>query len=170
MAANGFDKISIRIPPQWDAEWYRVHFRDVLSKGDVRTAHGVGVSITGRSDEPATLTAAVDLSGTGVTGTLPASKIDAAIARDSEVTAAISALNLGTASQEDIGTSGATVPLLDGANTHASAKCTLFSVGTATPAGTQAANADTSGATLADLEAEVNAIKQTLRTFGLIAP
>ena len=170
MAANGFDKISIRIPAQWDAEWYRVHFRDVLSKGDVRTARGVGVSITGRSDEPATLTAAVDLAGSGVTGILPASKIDAAIARDSEVTSAISALNLGTASQEDIGTSGAAVPLLNAANTHASAKCILFSVGTATPAGTQAANADTSGATLGQLETEVNELKAILRTFGLISP
>ena len=69
-----------------------------------------------------------------------------------------------------LGTSGAVVPLLNGANTHASAKCTLFAVGSATPAGTQAANADTSGAALAALETEVNELKAVLRTFGLIAP
>ena len=38
-----------------------------------------------------------------------------------------------------------------------------------TPAAQQAANADTSGATLAALETEVNELKATLRTFGLIA-
>ena len=32
-----------------------------------------------------------------------------------------------------------------------------------------AANADTSGATLAAIETEVNELKATLRTFGLIA-
>lgn len=69
-----------------------------------------------------------------------------------------------------LGTSGATVPLLNGANTHASAQCTLFAVGSATPAATQAANADTSGAALAALETEVNELKAVLRTFGLIAP
>ena len=170
MAANGFDKINIRIPEVWNAEWYRVHFRDVLSKGDVRSARGVGVSITGRSDEPATLTAAVDLAGSGVTGVLPDSKIASTIARDSEVSAAITALNLGTASQKNTGTSGDAVPVLNAANTHASAKCTLFAVGTATPVGTQAANADTSGATLGQLETEVNELKALLRTFGMITP
>lgn len=39
----------------------------------------------------------------------------------------------------------------------------------ATPVVQQAANADTSGATLAALETEVNELKATLRTFGLIA-
>jgi len=69
-----------------------------------------------------------------------------------------------------LGTSGAVVPLLNGANTHASAQCTLFAVGSATPAATQAANADTSGAALGALETEVNELKAVLRTFGLIAP
>lgn len=80
-----------------------------------------------------------------------------------------SAIGLGTAATQDTGTSGATVPLLNGANTHASVRATLFAVGSATPAGTQAANPDTSGAVLADLEAEVNQLKAVLRTFGLIA-
>jgi len=62
------------------------------------------------------------------------------------------------------------VPVLNAANTHASAKCTLFAVGTATPVGTQAANADTSGATLGQLETEVNELKALLRTFGMITP
>ena len=39
----------------------------------------------------------------------------------------------------------------------------------ATPAAQQSANADTSGATLAQLETEVNELKAVLRTFGLIA-
>jgi hypothetical protein len=169
VSARGFDRVSIRIPDVWDKEWFRMILRDVLSKGDIRNATGVGVTITGNTDQNATITTAVDLAGTGVTGVLPAAKIDASIARDSEVTAAITALNLGSASVEDIGTSGATVPLLNGANTHASAKCTLFSVGSATPVATQAANADTSGATLGQLETEVNELKAVLRTFGIIA-
>lgn len=79
-------------------------------------------------------------------------------------------LGLGTAATQNTGTSGATIPLLNGANTHASAQCTLFAVGSATPVGTQAANADTSGAALAALETEVNELKAVLRTFGMIAP
>ena len=59
---------------------------------------------------------------------------------------------------------------LAAANTHASVQATLFSVGSATPVGTQAANADTSGASLAALETEVNQLKAVLRTFGMIAP
>jgi hypothetical protein len=78
-------------------------------------------------------------------------------------------LGLGTAAVQNTGTSGANVPLLNAANTHASAKCTLFGIGSASPAGTQAANADTSGATLGQLETEVNEVKAVLRTFGLIA-
>lgn len=77
--------------------------------------------------------------------------------------------DLGTAAVQNTGTSGANVPLLSAANTHASAQCTLFGVAI-TPAGTQAANPDTSGATLGNLEVEVNQLKAVLRTFGLIAP
>lgn len=78
-------------------------------------------------------------------------------------------LGLGTSAVVNTGTSGAVVPLLNGANTHASAKCTLFGIGSVTPIATEAANADTSGATLGQLETEVNQLKQTLRNFGLIA-
>ena len=49
------------------------------------------------------------------------------------------------------------------------AQVTRFGLGL-TPIATQAANADTSGATLAALETEVNQLKATLRAFGLIAP
>lgn len=90
--------------------------------------------------------------------------LDDASASDQRTT-----LGLGTVATLNTGTSGATVPLLNAANTHASAQCTLFAVGSASPAGTQAANPDTSGATLATLEAEVNQLKAVLRTFGLIA-
>lgn len=79
-------------------------------------------------------------------------------------------LELGTSAIVDTGTSGAKVPLLNAANTHASALCTLFGIGSVTPITTQAANADTSGATLGQLETEVNQLKATLRLFGIIAP
>lgn len=92
-----------------------------------------------------------------------------ALLDDADATAQRTTLGLGTAATQNTGTSGATVPLLNAANTHSSAQCTLFSVGSASPAGTQAANADTSGATLAQLETEVNELKAVLRTFGLIA-
>jgi hypothetical protein len=93
-----------------------------------------------------------------------------ALLDDVDASAQRTTLGLGTAATQATGTSGATVPLLNGANVHASAKCTLFAVGSATPVGTQAANADTSGATLGQIETEVNEIKSMLRTFGLIAP
>jgi hypothetical protein len=76
-------------------------------------------------------------------------------------------LGLGTAATQNTGTSGATVPLLNGTNVHASGQFTAFGVGTT--ATQQAANADTSGATLPQLETEVNELKAVLRAFGLIA-
>lgn len=102
--------------------------------------------------------------GTGNVETVACTAAGRALLDDADATAQRATLGV------PLGTSGAVVPLLNGANTHASAKCTLFSVGTATPAGTQAANADTSGAALAALETEVNELKAVLRTFGLIAP
>jgi hypothetical protein len=76
-------------------------------------------------------------------------------------------LGLGTAATVNTGTSGAVIPLLSGTNVHASGQFTAFGVGTT--ATQQAANPDTSGAVLADLETEVNQLKAVLRTFGLIA-
>lgn len=102
--------------------------------------------------------------GTGNVETIPCTAAGRALLDDANAAAQRATLGV------PLGTSGAVVPLLNGANTHASAQCTLFAVGSATPAGTQAANADTSGASLAALETEVNEIKAVLRAFGLIAP
>lgn len=88
--------------------------------------------------------------------------LDDASASDQRTT-----LGLGTAATQNTGTTGAVVPLLDGVNVHDSGRFVAFSVGT-TPANQQAANPDTSGATLGQLETEVNEIKAVLRTFGLI--
>lgn len=108
--------------------------------------------------------------GTGTVETIPCGAAGRALLDDADNTAQRTTLGLGTAATQNTGISGANVPLLNGANTHASAQCTLFAVGSATPATTQAANADTSGASLAALEAEVNQLKSVLRTFGMIAP
>jgi len=102
--------------------------------------------------------------GTGNVETITCTAAGRALLDDANATAQRATLGL------PLGTSGAVVPLLNGANTHASATCTLFAVGSATPVTTQAADPDTSGASLATLEAEVNAMKSVLRTFGLIAP
>jgi hypothetical protein len=107
--------------------------------------------------------------GTGAVETITCTAAGRALLDDAAASNQRTTLGLGTSAVIDTGTSGTKVPLLDGANTHASAKCTLFAVGSATPVGTQAANADTSGATLGQLEAEVNEIKALLRTFGMIS-
>jgi hypothetical protein len=90
-----------------------------------------------------------------------------ALLDDADATAQRATLGLGTAATQNTGTTGAVVPLLDGTNVHASGQFTAFGVGTT--ATQQAANADTSGATLGDLETEVNQLKAVLRAFGLIA-
>lgn len=90
-----------------------------------------------------------------------------ALLDDADASAQRSTLGLGTAATQNTGTSGAVVPLLDGTNVHASGRFVSFSIGT-TPANQQAANPDTSGATLGQLETEVNELKAVLRTFGLI--
>lgn len=102
--------------------------------------------------------------GTGNVETITCTAAGRALLDDADASAQRTTLGV------PLGNSGAVVPLLNGANTHASAQCTLFAVGSATPIGTQAADADTSGASLATLEGEVNALKAVLRTFGLIAP
>jgi hypothetical protein len=90
-----------------------------------------------------------------------------ALLDDADASAQRTTLGLGTAATRNTGTSGTTIPLLDGTNVHASGQFTAFGVGTT--ATQQAANPDTSGATLPDLETEVNQLKAVLRTFGLIA-
>jgi hypothetical protein len=108
--------------------------------------------------------------GTGDVETITCTAAGRALLDDAAASNQRTTLGLGTSAVVNTGTSGATVPLLDGANTHASVQATLFAVGAVTPITTQAANPDTSGAVLADLETEVNQIKTTLRAFGLIAP
>lgn len=56
------------------------------------------------------------------------------------------------------------------ANPSATGKVLLAGVGAELTEGQQAANANTSGATLAALETEVNEVKQLLRDVGLMAP
>jgi len=90
-----------------------------------------------------------------------------ALLDDADPAAQRTTLGLGTAATQDTGTTGAVVPLLNGTNVHASGQFTAFGVGTT--ATQQAANADTSGATLGQLETEVNELKAVLRAFGLIA-
>jgi hypothetical protein len=108
--------------------------------------------------------------GTGAVETIACTAAGRALLDDAAASNQRTTLGLGTAATQNTGTSGPSVPLLNGVNTHASAQCTLFAVGSATPVGTQAANADTSGAALAALEVEVNQLKSVLRTFGMIAP
>lgn len=91
-----------------------------------------------------------------------------ALLDDADAAAQRTTLGLGTAATRNTGTTGAVVPLLDGANVHASGQFTAFAVNKA-PVNQQAANADTTGATLVDLETEVNQLKAVLRAFGLIA-
>lgn len=106
--------------------------------------------------------------GTGNVETIACTSAGRALLDDVNAAAQRSTLGLGTAATQNTGTSGANVPLLNGSNVHASAQCTLFAVGSASPVGSQAANADTSGATLGQLETSVNQIKAALRAFGLI--
>lgn len=105
--------------------------------------------------------------GTGDPEEITCTAAGRALLDDANAAAQRTTLGLGTAATQNTGTSGATVPLLSGTNVHASGQFTAFGVGTA--ATQQAANADTSGATLVQLETEVNELKAVLRTFGLIA-
>jgi hypothetical protein len=58
----GLEKIPLRIPEKWDANWYLRHIREVLALADVRNAiEGDGISITGTSDIPATISASADI-------------------------------------------------------------------------------------------------------------
>ncbi len=62
MAAQGIEKIPIRIPEKWDPVWYSRHIREVLALADTRNAfEGPGISITGTSDVPATISASADI-------------------------------------------------------------------------------------------------------------
>lgn len=105
--------------------------------------------------------------GAGVVEEIPCTAAGRALLDDANNTAQRTTLGLGTAATRNTGTTGTVVPLLDGVNVHASGQFTAFGIGTT--ATQQAANPDTSGATLGDLETEVNQLKAVLRAFGLIA-
>ena len=152
-------------------KWLAEAFQDALI-GSVDTAQITADAVTfAKMQNVATDTLmGRATAGTGDIETVTCTSAGRALIDDANAAAQRTTLGLGTSATVDTGTSGATVPLLNAANTHASAKCTLFAIGSATPSATQAANADTSGATLGDLETEVNQLKAVLRTFGLIAP
>jgi hypothetical protein len=60
--AEGFDKIPLRIPERWDPVWFESFVREVLALGDARNAiPGSGISITGNSDVPATISTGTDV-------------------------------------------------------------------------------------------------------------
>lgn len=63
MAGKGIQHLILRIPDQWDPVWFeRVFIREVLANMDTRNAvDGLGISVTGNSNEPATISGSADL-------------------------------------------------------------------------------------------------------------
>lgn len=58
MPGRGLQDIPIRPPEEWSASWYLKHIREVLALVDIRNAiEGPGITITGSSSEPATVSA-----------------------------------------------------------------------------------------------------------------
>ena len=53
---TALNQVPVRIPDEWDAQWYRVHLVETLAKADIRNAIGVGVTITSDGNSVATLT------------------------------------------------------------------------------------------------------------------
>lgn len=145
--------------------------REAILDGSVGTANidDEAVTLPKLADVATDTLLGRSTAGTGPVETVACTSAGRALLDDTSATAQRTTLGLGTAATQNTGTSGANVPLLNAANTHASVTATLFAVGSATPITTQAANADTSGATLGQLETEVNQLKQVLRDFGLIA-
>lgn len=62
MAGQGFDRIPLRIPREYDPDWFERFVYEVLALGDIRNAiEGQGISISGNSNEPATISASEDV-------------------------------------------------------------------------------------------------------------
>lgn len=62
MAGQGLDKIPLRVPDEWSADWFTRFVREVLALADVRNAkEGTGITISGNSDEQATVASSEDL-------------------------------------------------------------------------------------------------------------
>ena len=55
--------VTMRIPDQWDAAWFRQFVVEVLSKADVRSAIGQGVTITADGNTVATISADAETAG-----------------------------------------------------------------------------------------------------------
>lgn len=156
--------------PQTLRDWTR-WMRETLLEGSVGTDNidDSSVTLPKLADVATDTLLGRSTAGTGAVETITCTAAGRALLDDVAASNQRTTLGLGTVATQNTGTSGAVVPLLNGANLHASAQCTLFAVGSATPVGTQAANADTSGATLGQLETEVNELKAVLRTFGIIS-
>lgn len=151
-------------PREWDA-WCRQSATDgIVSTDNIEDS---AVTLAKLDDLATDTLIGRATAGTGVPEAIPCTAAGRALLDDAAASNQRTTLGLGTAATQDTGTSGATVPLLNGTNVHDSGQFTAFGVGTT--ATQQAANADTSGATLGQLETEVNELKAVLRTFGLIA-
>lgn len=82
MPGRGLDVIPLRIPDRWDPGWFETFVRDVLSLADVRNAtEGAGITITGQSDDTATLASSEDVLELLTVGVLTAEASDLANAR-----------------------------------------------------------------------------------------
>lgn len=59
---SGLQNIPLRVPEEWSAAWFERFVRETLSLADVRNAiEGTGISISGTSDENATISASEDV-------------------------------------------------------------------------------------------------------------
>jgi len=77
----GIQSGGLRVPSEWNADWFRKFIMEVLAPADVRNAIGVGITVTSAGNVPATLT----------TAPLSESQIPAEITRDTELAAALAA-------------------------------------------------------------------------------
>lgn len=52
---SGIQHVSLRVPAEWDASWFRRFITEALSKADVRNATGSGVTVSSAGNSVATL-------------------------------------------------------------------------------------------------------------------
>lgn len=52
---SGIQRVAMRVPEQWNADWFRKFIVEVLAKSDVRNAVGLGVQVTSAGNSVATL-------------------------------------------------------------------------------------------------------------------
>ena len=83
---NGLDKVPLRIPAKWDATWFESFVRDVLALADIRNADtGDGITITGASNEQATISATADVEAIADAAFILASGADPALPNSREL-------------------------------------------------------------------------------------